>query len=75
LDSLYDTETPVGGRKIIITLKQSEKIYSQLEAVNTSTDRDLEYNSSIVGLRNKYTNTGIFHRMRNHRREITAEQI
>ena len=59
----------------MIRLKQSEKIFSQLEAVNTSADRDLENNSAVVCLKNKYTSPGIIHRMRNHRREITAEQI
>lgn len=60
---------------MMIRLKQSEKIVSQLEAVNTLADRELENNSSVVYLKNKYTSTGIIHRMRNHRREITAGQI
>lgn len=58
----------------MIRLKQSEKIFSQLEAVNITADRDLENNSSVVCLKNKYTSTGIIHRMRNHRREITTGQ-
>lgn len=59
----------------MIRLKQSEKIFSQLEAVNTSADRDSENNSSVVWLTNKYTSTRIIHRLRNHRREMAAEQI
>lgn len=59
----------------MIRLKQSEKIFSQLEAVNTSADRDSENNSSVVWLTNKYTSTRIIHRLRNCRREMAAEQI
>jgi len=59
----------------MIRLKQSEKIFSQLEAVNTSADRDLENNSSVVCLTNKYTSTRIIHRLRNRRREMAVEQI
>lgn len=59
----------------MIRLKQSEKIFSQLEAVNTSADRDSENNSSVVWLTNKYTSTRIIHRLRNRRREMAAEQI
>lgn len=59
----------------MIRLKQSEKIFSQLEVVNTSADRDLENNSSVMCLKNKYTSGRIIHRKRNRRREITAEQI
>lgn len=59
----------------MIRLKQSEKMFSQLEAVNTLADRDLENNSSVMCLKNKYTSAGIIHRMRNHKREITAEYI
>lgn len=59
----------------MIRLKHSEKIFSQLEAVNTSADRDSENNSSVVCLKNKYTSPEIIHRMRNHRGEIIAKQI
>lgn len=59
----------------MIRLKQSEKIFSQLEAVNTSADRDSENNSSVVWLTNKYTSTRIIPRLRNRRREMAAEQI
>ena len=36
---------------MMIRLKQSEKIVSQLEAVNTLADRELENNSSVVYLK------------------------
>ena len=37
--------------EMMIRLKQSEKIVSQLEAVNTLADRELENNSSVVYLK------------------------
>ena len=61
--------------EMMIRLKQSEKIVSQLEAVNTSAGRKLENSSSVVYLKSKYTRTGIIHRMRNHRRERTTGEI
>ena len=36
---------------MMIRLKQGEKIVSQLEAVNTLADRELENNSSVVYLK------------------------
>ena len=38
-------------KEMMIRLKQSEKIVSQLEAVNTLADRELENNSSVVYLK------------------------
>lgn len=37
--------------EMMIRLKQGEKIVSQLEAVNTLADRELENNSSVVYLK------------------------